>query len=113
MIDWARITELRDEIGADDFCDVVVLFLEEVEEEICQLRDGCETAQLEARLHMLKGSALNLGFRTFSEFCQRAETAAANGQHAQIDMPATLASFDASKTAFLSGLERLKSGAEA
>lgn len=34
MIDWARIIELHDEIGADDFNEVVELFLSEVEERI-------------------------------------------------------------------------------
>ena len=31
LVDWARIYELRSEIGAEDFSDVVDLFLEEVE----------------------------------------------------------------------------------
>ena len=29
MIDWARVSELRDEVGAEDFDEVVELFLEE------------------------------------------------------------------------------------
>ena len=32
MIDWKRVRELRDEIGEEDFSEVVDLFLEEVEE---------------------------------------------------------------------------------
>ena len=39
MIDWARVSELRDEVGAEDFDEVVELFLEEVEEAIAALRD--------------------------------------------------------------------------
>ena len=34
MIDWTRVSELRDEIGAEDFGDVVEIFLEEVEAEV-------------------------------------------------------------------------------
>ena len=30
MIDWPRVKELKDEIGAEDFGEVVDLFLEEV-----------------------------------------------------------------------------------
>ena len=39
MIDWARVSELRDEVGAEDFDEVVELFLEEVDEAIAALRD--------------------------------------------------------------------------
>ena len=46
MIDWARVSELRDEVGAEDFDEVVELFLEEVDEAIaalCDLTDLCKT----------------------------------------------------------------------
>ena len=33
MIDWARVSELRDEVGPEDFEEVLHLFLEEVDEE--------------------------------------------------------------------------------
>lgn len=108
MIDWTQVTELRQEIGADDFGDVVEIFLEEVENEITALRNGCDKAKLQARLHLLKGSALSLGFQAFSRLCQRGESAAADGWHAQVDLPAILATFDASKAEFLSGLNGLR-----
>jgi len=107
MIDWARVSELRDEIGAEDFGEVVDLFLEEVESEIAALRLGYEPATLESRLHFLKGSALNLGFEAFSQLCQHGETAASKGHHNDIDVPATLVCFDQSKTTFLNGLNEL------
>ena len=103
MIDWARITELQNEIGLEDFDDVIELFLEEVEAEIADLRAGYDQTQLEAKLHMLKGSALNMGFRTFAEHCQTGETAAAENRHSQIDVPATLTIYDLSKAEFLAG----------
>jgi HPt (histidine-containing phosphotransfer) domain-containing protein len=104
MIDWTRIAELRDEIGPDDFGEVVTLFLEEVDEEIGHLRAGCDVSTLEARLHFLKGSALNLGFRDFAVICQSGESAAAAGDASSVDVPATLACYDASKAEFIAGL---------
>lgn len=107
MIDWDRVAELRDEIGEEDFGEVVELFLEEVEDEIEVLRGGCAPDTLEAKLHFLKGSALNLGFLQFSALCQNGESAAARGDFDAIDLPGTLASFDRSRAEFLDGLKRL------
>ena len=105
MIDWARVEELRDEIGADDFGEVVEIFLEEVEEEIAALRAGVGDDALESKLHFLKGSALNLGFRDFSVLCQAGETAAAAGEYGRIDLPRIIATYEASKGEFLTALE--------
>ena len=107
MIDWSRVAELRDEIGAEDFGDVVELFLDEVEGEIAVLQGGCPQSELESKLHFLKGSALNLGFRTFSALCQTGETAAATGSFDRINLSATFDSFDASKSAFIKGLAQM------
>ena len=105
MIDWGKVSELRDEIGAEDFADVVELFLEEVQGTIDRLRVGVAPAALEGDLHFLKGSALNLGFRQFSNLCQKGESAAAEGRQDEIDIDPILASFDASKAEFLAELE--------
>jgi HPt (histidine-containing phosphotransfer) domain-containing protein len=107
MIDWSRVYELRDEIGADSFGEVVDLFLDEVEAEIAILRDGSPLEALEARLHFLKGSALNLGFQRFSDKCQDGETAAASGAAEQVDIAEILECYEASKTAFIAGLESI------
>lgn len=40
MINWKRVNELRDEIGPEDFAEVVELFLEEVEQVIDKLREA-------------------------------------------------------------------------
>ncbi|HEY9040295.1 MAG TPA: Hpt domain-containing protein [Roseovarius sp.] len=106
MIDWVRIRELQNEIGLEDFDEVIELFLDEVETEIAMLRAGRDQAQMESRLHMLKGSALNMGFQTFAEHCQTGETAAAANRHFEIDVPATLAIYDLSKTELLAGLKQ-------
>ncbi|WP_270725323.1 Hpt domain-containing protein [Shimia sp. Alg240-R146] len=100
MIDWDRVQELRDEIGIEDFDEVVELFLDEVEEVIARLRTAPELSQLEADLHFLKGSALNLGFETFSQLCQAGEAASAAGKAATVDLPAILNAFVDSKVAF-------------
>lgn len=100
MIDWDRVAELREQIGADDFDEVVELFLDEVMEVIGTLRNDPQPNKLECQLHFLKGSALNLGFADFSEKCHVGERQAANGQADQVDVKAILDSFDASHHLF-------------
>lgn len=104
MIDWHRVEELKEEVGADDFPEVVALFLAEVEDEIAALDDTGDAAALEARLHFLKGSALNLGFAAFSEICHEGETAAANGDARAVDSGAIRSCYTASRAVFLDRL---------
>jgi HPt (histidine-containing phosphotransfer) domain-containing protein len=106
MIDWQRVTVLRDEVGQDDFNEVVELFLEEVEEVIDRLRQTTNHATLEEDLHFLKGSALNLGFASFSEKCQRGERMSANGEENLVDLRDILADFDTSKRLFMTDLPK-------
>lgn len=105
MIDWAKVTELRDEIGSEDFAEVVELFLEEVDEVISQLRDGVPPEKLEGCLHFLKGSALNLGFKAFSSLCAAGEAAAAAGEYQDIDVATVIISYGESKAIFLEELD--------
>lgn len=86
MIDWARVYELRDEIGIDDFDEIVQMFISEVNECLATLTDTMSAADLESALHFLKGSALNLGFREFADLCQQGETAAATGRTTPISI---------------------------
>ena len=104
MIDWQRVTSLRDEIGDDDFQDIVPIFIDEVTEITDKLRNATDLDQLEHDLHALKGSALNLGFSEFCALCDRGESLAANGNAEQVDITAILTAFDASRAAFLTGL---------
>lgn len=103
MIDWPRVSELREEVGPEDFGEVVEIFLEEVEEVIGKLEGG-NRSQLEQDLHFLKGSALNLGFEEFSSLCLDGERRSAQGQADGVDIPAIITNFQASKSAFLTGL---------
>lgn len=104
MIDWHRITELRAEIGEDDFSEVVEIFLEEVEEGIERLKSRQSDETLSADLHFLKGSALNLGFQSFSSLCQAGETAASEGLVTAIDLDSLVSCYEDSKKAFEKGL---------
>ena len=105
MIDWSRVEELQSEIGAEDFAEVVELFLDEVEEVIERLRASPDTSRLEEDLHFLKGSALNLGFRAFSVLCQNGETASAAGDASAVELGPILDCFDDSKVEFTGKLE--------
>lgn len=105
MIDWAKVLELRDEIGADDFGEVVELFIEEVDGAVDEIRASRPTDTMESALHFLKGSALNLGFRAFATLCQAGETAAGAGEHAGVNVDEILACYEASKVGFLAELE--------
>lgn len=105
-MNWDRISELRDEIGPDDFGEVVDLFMEEVEEVIDRLRQGVPLTDLEKELHFLKGSALNLGFESLSELCQDGETRSAQGAAAEVDIGPIISAYEKSKTKFLNGLDQ-------
>ena len=105
MIDWTRVAELRDEIGAEDFGDVVEIFLEEVEDTIDRLRRAGPD-DYEAMLHFLKGSALNLGFTRFSGLCQTGEFLAAGGKATEIPVDEILEVYEASKQEFIGDLHR-------
>ena len=105
MIDWDRIEELRAEIGDEDFHEVVDIFLEEIEEGLHRLTAADSTGSLASEFHFLKGSALNLGFQSFSILCQAGETSASEDRQSEIDLGAVLCCYKDSKRAFQNGLE--------
>lgn len=101
MIDWKRVDELRSEIGDDAFPEVVELFMDEVEGVIMRLRSAPPPESYESDLHFLKGSAWNLGFSAFGAACQVGERQAATGRGHMVDIAGILASYSASKAAFM------------
>ncbi len=105
MIHWPRVRQLRDEVGADEFDEVVEIFLDEVQEVIARLHADTARQDLEQNLHFLKGSALSLGFEVFSKLCQDGERLAASGEAAKVDISEILAAFDASKSVFQAKLK--------
>jgi HPt (histidine-containing phosphotransfer) domain-containing protein len=108
LIDWGKVRELRDEVGDEDFDEVVELFLEEVEETLGQL--GGIGRCVEHDLHFLKGSALNLGFAHFSGLCQQGETAAADGRAGEVDLVAVREAYVSSKQAFTAEYDISRAG---
>ena len=100
VIDWDRVNELRDEVGAEDFQEVVEMFLEEVEEAMARMIAVADQTTLEDDMHFLKGSALSLGFKAFSALCQVGEKAAQNGQPETICLEDVFECYTASKAVF-------------
>lgn len=100
MIDWDRVNELRDEVGIDDFREVIAMFLEEVEDTMVRMIAVPDLSTLEEDMHFLKGSALNLGFAHLSALCQAGENAAGNGKAETIHLDEIYESYAASKTVF-------------
>lgn len=72
MIDWSRVEELQNDLGADDFAEVTAIFLEEVEERLEQLESRISSS-LTDDFHFLKGCAANLGFAEFQKVCADGE----------------------------------------
>lgn len=103
MIDWNRVRELRDEIGNEDFAEVVQIFLEETDEVSKNIGKESTPQSIESALHFLKGSALNLGFKDLATVCQSSEKAAASGQSDSIDLAQVVKVYERSKIAFAAG----------
>jgi HPt (histidine-containing phosphotransfer) domain-containing protein len=101
MINWERVRELQSDMGAEDFREVVALFLEEVEDVLMGLDAGPAAGAMEAPMHFLRGSALNLGFSDLAALCTEGEKLAAQGRGGQIDLAAIHAAYQAAKAAFL------------
>ena len=104
MIDWTRVSELRDEVGAEDFDEVVDLFLLEVDEEINFLKKQLTPQTLAEKLHFLKGSALSLGFAEFSQMCASAEHEVSGATGTEINVDAIIDSYTTSRAHFMAEL---------
>jgi HPt (histidine-containing phosphotransfer) domain-containing protein len=102
MINWDQVAQLRDEVGADEFDEVVDLFLEEVEQVIARLKSVEAQSELREDMHFLKGSALNLGFDAFGQMCQEGERKVAAGH--SVELAKLFACYDASRQLFLEGI---------
>lgn len=114
MIDWHRVASLRAEIGAEDFLEVAEMFLDEAEEVIARMRAAIEPGQapgpgLEADLHFLKGSALNLGFSDLANMCNEGERAASAGK--PVDVNRVIQCYSGSRAAFEGGIAACSSAA--
>lgn len=91
-VDWDHLNALRDDIGAEDFADVVLLFFSEIGERLDGMRAGSVPPSA-ADFHFLRGSAANLGFVHMVGACETAEAACSAGHTP--DLQAVLAAFEA------------------
>ena len=73
MIDWQRVNDLRDEVGEEDFPEIVTVFLEEVDEVFTRLGAPGALPPTPGDMHFLKGSATTLGFSETAALCKRRE----------------------------------------
>ena len=64
LVDQSRLNTLRAEVGEDVFAEVLEISVQELDEAIADL----DSPNL-AKLHFLKGSALNAGFAELSALC--------------------------------------------
>lgn len=105
MIEWDRVNALRNDVGAEDFGEVVEIFLEEVEEVVGRLRRGDKSALIED-LHFLRGCAMNLGFSSLSQSCEVGERVASTESPDAVDTSMIVRSYDTSHKEFVEGLRR-------
>ena len=103
MICWDRVNELRDEVGAEDFAEVVEIFIEEVDEVMARLRADPDPSTYETELHFLKGSALNLGFQELADLCGKYEKVAGGPHQNDIDLSAVIRAYEKSLAEFNNG----------
>ena len=101
VIDWKRLAELRDEVGVDDFNEIIALFLEEVDGVIDLFRGGQGFEELDTYLHFLKGSARHIGFCEFEALCQLGEILLSQSRQDQIDITELISGYEETRQAFL------------
>ncbi len=107
MIDWRRIAELKSELGADSFANIVALFLAEIDNDLTALsviRD--DLPSLRDALHGIKGCALNIGFTELAELCAEGERTLSAGGNWSDQSGALRAAFDRSSQSFRAGPPR-------
>jgi HPt (histidine-containing phosphotransfer) domain-containing protein len=111
MINWDQVKQLEEDIGAEDFGDVVVMFIEEVDEAVDDLRSlpKLDDDALAAAMHFLKGSAANLGFKEFADYCGTSEKRAENGAGNDVDLTTVVRLYDDSKQLFLQDVPKYTS----
>ncbi len=106
MIDWDRVRELQEEIGQDEFAEVVTMFLDEADEVLARITPAGGAALLRDDCHFLKGAALNLGFASLANLCQTAERRAKDGDCA-VNLIELRNCYHASREALIMGLADL------
>ncbi|MFB2532038.1 Hpt domain-containing protein [Paracoccus sp. p4-l81] len=99
MIDWNKVSELREEVGPQGFKEVIDLFLDEVEGVLLTL--GLPGRRAEPDLHFIRGCASNLGFSDLAQLCSDEELRTQAGE--TCDATAVERCYRRSKSLFLAG----------
>ena len=110
MIDWGQVKSLRDEVGHEDFDEVVELFLEEVEEEVVtRPPEQSANDRTGKRSPLSKRQRDEFGvFRIFDALPGR-RIRAASGHAVEIDIDKVINCYAVSKTKFIEELPALVS----
>ncbi len=104
MIDWDRVFQLQQEVGEEDFMDLVDIFLEDAGDAIKKLQPHSDEKGLEASLHYLKGCALNLGLKDLADLCQVGEALARQGKGGDVDIAPIVSCYEKSVGEFMSNI---------
>jgi FOG: HPt domain len=73
-VDWDHLMSLRDDIGTEDFTEIVLLFFTEIGEKLDHM-SAAALPPTAGDFHFLRGSAANLGFIAMVRACEEAEAA--------------------------------------
>lgn len=107
MINWGRVEELKEEVGAEAFGEVIELFLEEVDEATSRIADTKDRSTLPDDLHFLKGAAMNLGFAEFAAICAEYERTAKTDGNDAPDIGLLVTCYAESKSVFMDQISSL------
>lgn len=107
MIDWNRVSQLRDEVGDEAFAEIAAMFLSEVDAMVRGLDAGAGAQRMASDMHAIKGSALNLGFSTLADLSARGESDANAGQPGRVDIAAIRSAFAAARQEFVARFPEL------
>lgn len=106
MIDWKRVTSMREEVGEHEFRPLVELFLDEIEDAIMGVAPSDRVA-LRHALHFMKGCALNMGLTGFCLVCDGWERALTDEHATFPHIDALKDSYSASKQVLMRDLDRM------
>ena len=104
MIDWARINELKGEVGEDAVAEVVEIFFEEVDDAMAALGSAATPDSLADALHFLKGSAQNVGMTDVSDACAAQEGEVRAGNRTVADLSTIRSALNTARSDLMAGL---------
>ena len=104
-IDWSRLAGLQEEIGPEEFAAVVEVFLADTDALVAELPQT-PPGGLEAALHAIKGSALNLGLAQLAALCADGEMRAAGGRLQEVALAPILLAYGEARRALVRGLSQ-------